>query len=177
MSPRTRAFLRWVPAAFLVVVLGRLCWLAWTAAPRGVDFSDEGIYLVSYRYYRSPEMVYNGAPAVFGPLFDLVGQSVSSLRRIKLVLVLASGVGLGWATAAFVARRLSRTLRLDAIAIRVTISLFVAVGAFTMYTWLPQSPGYNDLSVMCAMALAAVTCRCWAPLRSRASGGWPPRER
>ncbi|HEY5423860.1 MAG TPA: hypothetical protein VIK05_10335 [Ilumatobacteraceae bacterium] len=157
MSPRTRAFVRWAPGAFLVVVLGRLCWLAWTAAPRGVDFSDEGIYLVSYRYYRSPEMVYNGAPAVFGPLFDLVGQSVSSLRRIKLVLVLASGVGLGWATAAFMARRLSRTLRLDAIAIRVTVSLFVAVGAFTMYTWLPQSPGYNDLSVMCAMALAAVT--------------------
>jgi len=120
MSPRTPAFLRWVPAAFLVVVLGRLCWLAWTAAPRGVDFSDEGIYLVSYRYYRSPEMVYNGAPAVFGPLFDLVGQSVSSLRRIKLVLVLASGVGLGWATAAFMARRLSRTLRLDASAIRVS---------------------------------------------------------
>ncbi|MEP7204366.1 MAG: hypothetical protein ABI894_17270, partial [Ilumatobacteraceae bacterium] len=122
----------------------------------GVDFSDEGIYLVSYRYYRHPEMVYNGAPAFFGPLFQLVGYSVVSLRRIKLILILISGVGLGWSTANFVHARPSETPWSDGLETRVAITLFVAAGGFTMYTWLPQSPGYNDLSVLCAMGLAAV---------------------
>ena len=157
MTLHPRAMLRSAPALFLAVVLARLVWLAWTAAPRGVDFTDEGIYLVSYRYYRNPEMVYNGAPALFGPLFQLVGYSVVSLRKIKLVLVLLCGLGLGRATADFVhPQNAGRASRSDVLPIRVAIVVFVTIGGFTMYTWLPQSPGYNDLSVLCAMALAAV---------------------
>ena len=157
MTLHLRAMLRWVPVMFLAVVLARLVWLAWTAASRGVDFTDEGIYLVSYRYYRNPEMVYNGAPALFGPLFHLVGYSVVSLRKIKIVLVLLCGLGLGRATADFVHSQAAASVPLfDALPIRVAILGFVTVGGFTMYTWLPQSPGYNDLSALCAMALAAV---------------------
>ena len=151
-----RAWLRWIPVVFLSVVLARLFWLAWSATARGVDFTDEGIYLVSYRYYRHPEMVYNGAPAFFGPLFQLLGYSVVSLRRLKLALVLLCGVGLGLATARFIREGRVAASRLDALAVRLTIVLFVAVGGFTMYTWLPQSPGYNDLSVLLATALAAL---------------------
>lgn len=152
-----RALLRWVPAMFVLLVLARLVWLAWLASARGVDFTDEGIYLVSYRYYRSPQMVYNGAPAFFGPLFQLVGYSVVSLRRVKLVLVLASGLGLGHATAAFVRPRPQvGASRLETLPMHFAVVLFVTIGGFTMYTWLPQSPGYNDLSVLCASVLAAV---------------------
>jgi hypothetical protein len=151
-----RTWLRWVPAALLLLVLVRLVWLAWTASARGVDFTDEGIYLVSYRYYRSPQMVYNGAAAFFGPLFQLVGYSVVWLRRIKIVLVLACGLGLGWATATFARARPDGTSRLQMLPVHLAITLFVGVGGFTMYTWLPQSPGYNDLSVLCAAALAAM---------------------
>ena len=151
-----RPALAWVPAFALALVLMRLVWLAWTAASRGVDFTDEGIYLLSYRYYRHPEMVYNGAPALFGPLFQLVGYSVVSLRKVKLVLVLLCGLGLGRATADFVRPRAADSARFDGLPVRLAIVLFVAVGGFTMYTWLPQSPGYNDLSVLCATGLAAV---------------------
>ena len=145
-----------IPAFALVLVLMRLVWLAWTAASRGIDFTDEGIYLLSYRYYRHPEMVYNGAPALFGPLFQLVGYSVVSLRKVKLVLVLLCGLGLGRATADFVRPRAADSARFDGLPVRLAIVLFVAVGGFTMYTWLPQSPGYNDLSALCATGLAAV---------------------
>lgn len=156
VSLQHRTWLRWTPSVFFAVVLARLVWLAWTAAPRGVDFTDEGIYLVSYRYYRNPEMVYNGAPALFGPLFDLLGYSVVSLRRLKLVLVLVCGVGLGVATAMFVRPDRRMRSRLDAFSVRLAIVLLVTIGGFTMYTWLPQSPGYNDLSVLLATGLAAV---------------------
>jgi hypothetical protein len=151
-----RPALAWVPAFALAVVLMRLVWLAWTAASRGVDFTDEGIYLLSYRYYRHPEMVYNGAPALFGPLFQLVGYSVVSLRKVKLVLVLLCGLGLGRATADFVRPRSADGARIDGLPVRLAIVLFVTVGGFTMYAWLPQSPGYNDLSALCATSLAAV---------------------
>ena len=164
-----RTLLRWTPAAFLLLVLARLLWLAWIASARGVDFTDEGIYLVSYRYYRSPQMVYNGAPAFFGPLFQLVGYSVEWLRRIKIILVVASGVGLGWATAKFVRPRRDGTSRLHLFPMHVAITLFVTVGGFTMYTWLPQSPGYNDLSVLCASALAATILQA---IVSQASTRW-----
>ena len=150
-----RALVRWLPPTFLALVLSRLIWLAWIAAPRGVDFADEGIYLVSYRYYRNPEMVYNGAPAFFGPLFHLVGYSVVSLRKVKLVLVLVCGLSLGRATADFCRPRPADTSWHDVLSLRLTIVLFVTIGGFTMYTWLPQSPGYNDLSVLCSMALGA----------------------
>lgn len=156
VSLQHRTWLRWTPSVFFAVVLARLVWLAWTAAPRGVDFTDEGIYLVSYRFYRYPEMVYNGAPALFGPLFDLLDYSVVSLRRLKIVLVLVAGVGLGVATAMFVRPDRRMTSRLDAFSVRLAIVLLVTIGGFTMYTWLPQSPGYNDLSVLLATGLAAV---------------------
>ena len=155
LTSQQRTWLRWVPATFFGLVLARLVWLAWRAASRGVDFTDEGIYLVSYRYYRNPEMVYNGAPAIFGPLFHLVGYSVVSLRRVKIILLVLCGLGLGWATAGFVRRRTTTTSSVAAITRDVAITGFVAIGGFTMYTWLPQSPGFNDLSVLCAMALAA----------------------
>ena len=162
-----RTLLRWAPAAFLLLVFARLLWLAWIASARGVDFTDEGIYLVSYRYYRSPQMVYNGAPAFFGPLFQLVGYSVVWLRRIKILLVVASGLGLGWATATFVRRRPDETSRLHMLPLHLAITLFVTVGGFTMYTWLPQSPGYNDLSVLCASALAATVLPAVTSTRER----------
>lgn len=156
MSPGLRTSLRWAPTVFLGVVMARVVVLAWTAASRGIDFTDEGIYLVSYRYYHSPEMVYTGAPAFFGPLFQLVGYSVVSLRRVKLILILICGLGLGWSTAAFVSPRPVDSRWSDVLPLRIAIAVFVTIGGFTMYTWLPQSPGYNDLSVLCAMALAAV---------------------
>lgn len=157
LTARWRTWLRWAPATFFALVLARLVWLAWTAAPRGIDFTDEGIYLVSYRYYRHPEMVYNGAPALFGPIFQLFGYSVVALRRVKLVLVLVSGLGLGWSTATLIQRRQPEQLPAEGVAVRVAVSLFVAVGGFTVYTWLPQSPGYNDLAVLCTTGLAALT--------------------
>jgi hypothetical protein len=156
LTSAQRSWLRWAPALFFGAVLARLVWLAWTAASRGVDFTDEGIYLVSYRYYRHPEMVYNGAPAFFGPIFQLFGYSLVALRRVKLILVVISGAGLGWSTAAFAPLGRLETLPKSAAAVRSSFTLFVAIGGFTLYTWLPQSPGYNDLSVLCATAMAAL---------------------
>ena len=69
----------------------------WAAAAihRGFDLSDESLYVVSYRYYRDPELVHTGAAAVLGPIFDLVGWSIPGLRLIKLAILLAGGAALG----------------------------------------------------------------------------------
>ena len=53
-------------------------------------------------------------------------------------------------------RRARLVPQLASLPATCAIVVFVAVGSFTMYTWLPQSPGYNDLSVLCAIVLAAL---------------------
>ena len=146
-------FFRWLLFASLVAVLLHSTRLVWMATGRGIDVTDEGIYLVSYRWYRHPELVFNGAPALLGPLFQLVHWNVAWLRRMKLLLSLSSGLGLGLAVLAWV-RRARVGLRMDR-ATRGAVVTFFTLGSFTIYAWLPHSPGYNDVGVFATTTAGA----------------------
>lgn len=162
VAPWRRAS-RWLVPVVLGLILAWNVARAWSATARGLDFSDEGFYLASARWFRHPELASTGAPALLGPLFHLVGLSVPWFRRLRIVLFVVTGAALGHATGRLIDDG-SRPRRVD-------VALFGAIGSFTIYASLPQSSGYNDASVLCATVLATCTLRAWR-LRGRGQLLW-----
>ena len=76
----------------------------WIGATRGLDLTDEGIYLVTYRAFRHPELTFTGTPAILGPVFQLLGWSIPALRRAKLIAILLSSGALGAVVDRFLSR-------------------------------------------------------------------------
>lgn len=145
-------------AALAGLALVAFCVVVW-ASPRGIDFTDEGIYLQYYRWWKVPELTFTGAPMLLGPVFELLGWSVPALRVTKAVLLVASAALLGHAAARYLFAHLPAHLasrRRHALVI-----LSAILGSFSLYSWLPQSPGYNDLAVMISSAIVAATL-LWA---------------
>jgi hypothetical protein len=137
------------------------------ARSRGLDLSDESLYILSYRYYRAPEMMHVGSGAFFGPIFRILGDRVDHLRAFKLLSVLVIGKILGHAVVA----RLRSLFTQQSVSNREShfIVALVVSGGLLCYSWLPQTPSYNDLSALCAAAvLATVFC---VESRTR-SGAW-----
>lgn len=139
------------------------------ARDRGLDLSDESLYIVSYRYYQHPELVHTGAAAFFGPIFRLVGWNIPWLRLVKLGLLIASGATLGSAVVAW-GRRTFSSVPLGRLESYVAVIL-VSGGVLTAYAWTPQTPSYNDLSAICATVCAACLFRILAG--RECSLGWP----
>lgn len=139
------------------------------ARDRGLDLSDESLYIVSYRYYQHPELVHTGAAAFFGPVFRMLGWNVPRLRLVKLMLLISSGAVLGGAVVAW-ARRTFIGVTLGRLESYVVVIL-VSGGALTAYTWTPQTPSYNDLAAICATVCAA--CLFHILAGRECAPGWP----
>jgi hypothetical protein len=130
----------------LLLVIAFCVSLLVRAAGRGLDLTDEGIYLNIYRAWRHPDLTFTGAPIVFGPVFQLLGWSIPGLRLVKLVSLIATSAILATVTTGFAFRHLPpTTLRREK---QVIIVLVGVIATFAVYAWLPQSPGYNELSIM-----------------------------
>ena len=141
-------------AALTVTVLFSV-WILIRASPRGLDLTDEGIYLNNYRAWRNPQLTFTGAPVIFGPIFQLLGWSIPNLRLVKLALLLGTSSFLGYATVRFVFAHVQpQVLRREKQAIVVCVSI---LGSLSVYAWLPQSPGYNDLAIMFSALAVALT--------------------
>ena len=132
-------------AVLALTVVGCVVILA-RGANRGLDMTDEGIYLHAYRGWKSYDLSITGAGVVLGPVFQLLGWSIPLLRLVKLAGLLASSAFLAYATTEFVGSHfVARTLRREKQSI---IILIAVLSSLSVYAWLPQSPGYNDLSIM-----------------------------
>lgn len=152
-----------IGAALVWSVTAMLC------ASRGLDITDESFYLLSYRWWDDNFDNFTGAQYFYGPIFELLGYDIAGLRVFKLVtLLLAHGV-FGW--------QFMRWLRLhrpDA----PTTRWWEAAGTATIiassgivYSWLPLSPGYNDLALTCAVLAAGTALRT---VRALTIGAKPP---
>ena len=129
------------------------------AASRGLDLTDEGIYLITYRWYQHPELTFTSSSAIFGPIFRLFGWNIAALRVVKLVLVLATSGFLGQATYRYFSRRIAVVSTFGRTG-HIAYVLMVLFGGISLYSWLPQSPGYNDLAIFLATASLA-TALLW----------------
>ena len=144
--------------ALAVGALACLATLAWVVAAlvmsgRGLDLSDEGFYLLSYRWWDDNPRAFSGVQYLYGPWFELFGYDVQALRVLRLVTVLGAHLALGIAAARWTratVREHVTTAQFFAVAALVT-----AAGGIT-YAWLPLSPGYNDVSLLGTVLLAAL---------------------
>ena len=157
----------------LVLAFAAAVTLVWTvtaarAADRGFDLTDEGFYLLSYRWWNADHRTFSGVRYLYGPVFALLGHDVAGLRLVRLGTVLAAHLIFGWA--------FMRWLRPRRPAAPPT-RLWEAAGAAcvmaaggTMFSWLPHTPGYNDVVLLGALlTLAAVLSMDRPSFRP----GWP----
>ena len=151
---------RW-PAVVVAIgsVLATLFWTiaAALSAGHGFDVSDEGFYLLSYRWWSDNLYAYSGVQYVYGPVFELLGHDIAGLRLFRLVSVLVTHAVLGWTFMSWL-----RPRRPNAPASRwwelAGTSAIVAAGGM-VYCWLPTTPGYNDVSLLGGLLACAVVLR------------------
>ena len=123
----------------------------------GFEITDEGFYLLSYRWWDVSHLTFTGAQYFYGPVFELLGHNIAALRLFRLGTVVGTHVLFGW--------EFMRWLRLRRPHAPVTrwwevagTTAIVAAGGM-VYSWLPLSPGYNDISLLGALLAAAVVLR------------------
>jgi hypothetical protein len=123
-------------------------------ANRGFDITDEGFYLLSYRWWHTNLRTFTGVQYIYGPVFQALGYNIADLRLVRRLTVLAANLVFGWAF-----MRWLRVRRPDAPASRLwELSGTAAITACggMIYGWLPLSPGYNDVSLLGALLAASV---------------------
>ena len=83
-GPGNRGLLPWIAAVSgLVTAL----WVAAALmmAGRGFDVTDEGFYVLSYRWWDSTPRVFTGVQYLYGPVFGLLGWSIPGLRVVRVL--------------------------------------------------------------------------------------------
>ena len=172
---RTGASARLLCLATLAAVAAAASWAiaAGMTASHGLDSTDEGFYLLSYRWWNTELRTFTGAQFVYGPVFELLGHNIAGLRLVRLLTIIAANAAFGWTF-----MRWLRLRRPNAAATRwweaAGTAAIVACGGMN-YSWLPLSPGYNDLSLLGALLAAAVVLRMAADVdRGRTVPMWVP---
>ena len=172
---RTGASARLLCLATLASVAAAAVWViaAGVTASHGLDSSDEGFYLLSYRWWNTELRTFTGAQFVYGPVFELLGHNIAGLRLVRLLTIIAANAAFGWTF-----MRWLRLRRPNAAATRwweaAGTAAIVACGGMN-YSWLPLSPGYNDVSLLGALLAAAVVLRVAADVdQGRTVPIWVP---
>ena len=144
----------------LILTVACAVTLAWVLAAvvtvgRGLDVTDEGFYLLSYRWWDSSPRTFTGAPYLYGPVYELLGYDVRGLRLFRLVTVLAAHLLLARSVLLWL-----RTVGPSTPGLTPgTAATCVLASGGVVYGWLPLSPGYNDVSVLGAVVLGAAVVR------------------
>lgn len=137
-------------AAWWIVTAGR-------AAGAGFDITDEGYYLLSYRWWDSNPLALTGVQYLYGPVFEWFGYDIVALRWFRLCTVVVVHLVFGYSFMRWLRGRRPGmpATRLWEIA---GTALILAAGGMC-YSWLPQTPGYNDVVLLGALTL--VSCVLW----------------
>ena len=161
--------------AAMAAVAAAATWIVAAAltASHGFDYTDEGFYLLSYRWWNTSLRTFTGAQFVYGPVFELLGHNIASLRLVRLVMIIGANATFGWTF-----MRWLRLRRPNAAATRwweaAGTAAIVACGGMN-YSWLPLSPGYNDVSLLGALLAAAVVLKVAANVdQGRTVPAWVP---
>ncbi|MEU8223197.1 hypothetical protein [Kribbella sp. NPDC048915] len=145
----------------VIAVAGGLAgwWIltAGRAANEGFDVTDEGYYLLSYRWWDSNPIALTGVQYLYGPLFEWFGYDIVQLRLFRLVTVVLVHVAFGYSF-----MRWLRGRRPGAPSTRLweaAGTVVVAAAGGMCYSWMPQTPGYNDVVLLGALTL--ISCVLW----------------
>ncbi|MFG1812952.1 hypothetical protein ACGFIF_04215 [Kribbella sp. NPDC049174] len=144
----------------IVVAGGLAAWWVLTAgraANEGFDITDEGYYLLSYRWWDQNPLALTGVQYLYGPVFEWLGYDVVRLRFFRLLTVVVVHLLFGYSFMRWLRGRRpgAPPTKLWELAGMATI---LAAGGMC-YSWLPMSPGYNDVILLGALTL--VSCVLW----------------
>ncbi|GAA0937245.1 hypothetical protein GCM10009554_25370 [Kribbella koreensis] len=149
-----------IVAGLVVASAVSLAWIV-TAARNvgyGFDITDEGYYLLSYRWWSSNPLALTGIQYIYGPIFQVLDWDIARLRVFRLVTIVLGHLFFGWSF-----MRWLRVRRPEA----PKTWLWEAAGIMTIlaaggmcYSWLPSSPAYNDVILL--GSLTGVSCVLWA---------------
>ncbi|MEV0285548.1 hypothetical protein AB0H36_15665 [Kribbella sp. NPDC050820] len=144
----------------IVVAGGLAAWWVLSAgrvANEGFDLTDEGYYLLSYRWWDQNPLALTGVQYLYGPIFEWLGYDIVGLRFFRLFTVVAVHLVFGYSFMRWLRGRRpgAPPTRLWELAGMATI---LAAGGMC-YSWLPMSPGYNDVILLGALTLVA--CVLW----------------
>lgn len=129
--------------ALLCLQAGLFVWMA----PRGVDFTDESYYLLSYLHWRE----FTATVTFFGVYFDapfrLFGQHVAAIRIFGMAMLLSAGGFFAWRAMAFAGDRDdSGPRQWPFVAGGMVASLF-----YYSYVTTLRAPSYNLLVLFCML--------------------------
>ncbi|HCT77243.1 MAG TPA: hypothetical protein DGG94_22615 [Micromonosporaceae bacterium] len=168
LAPEQRAEDRPLPragASLLLVVataVGAVAAAVWigaviATAGHGLDTSDEGYYLLSYRWWDTNFRTFTGIQYLYGPVFEVLGYNIAGLRLFRLFTIVAAHLLLGWTFMGWLRQR-----RPSAPPSRLWefagVAAILAAGGL-VYGWLPLSPGYNDVSLLGSFVAAAMVLK------------------
>jgi hypothetical protein len=144
--------------ALVVVACGAASlWIvaAILTAGHGFDITDEGFYLLSYRWWSSNQWNFTGAQYLYGPIFQALHYDIAALRLVRLAMVVVTHLAFGWSFMRWL--RLRRpTAPISKLWEVGWTAAILAVGGL-VYGWLPLSPSYNDLVLLGALLAMALT--------------------
>lgn len=143
----------------LVCAAAAVIWIGAVArsAGRGFDISDEGYYLLSYRWWSTHFRNFTGAQYLYGPIFQALGYSIRGLRLFRLVTNVAVDSVFAFTLMRWLRERRPKAPRTPLWELAGGAAV-VATGG-VVYGWLPLSPGYNDVSLLGCLLGASVTMR------------------
>jgi len=158
MTPKSRQF---VLLTGVIVVAGALAawWIltAGRAANEGFDITDEGYYLLSYRWWNQNPLALTGVQYLYGPVFEWLGYDVVRLRLFRLLTVVVVHLLFGYSFMRWLRGRRPGAAPTTLWEL-AGMAVVLAAGGMC-FSWLPLSPGYNDVVLLGALTL--VSCVLW----------------
>ncbi|MFG1908098.1 hypothetical protein [Kribbella sp. NPDC048928] len=147
-------------AGVIMVAGGLAAWWILTAgraANEGFDITDEGYYLLSYRWWDSNPLALTGVQYLYGPVFEWFGYDIVRLRLFRLFTVVVVHLLFGYSFMRWLRGRRPGMPPTRLWEIAGTAVILAAGGM--CYSWLPQTPGYNDVVLLGVLTLTS--CVLW----------------
>jgi hypothetical protein len=153
--------LEWAMACVAVGLAALALWRLLHTANRGLDFTDEGMYLLSADAHSRTASFNNAFGRYTRLMYELVGFDIARFRMLSELLLAVAAAALGDRVAVASARLRRTTV---GYAVRIAVAAAIVAAALHYYLSDLTTPSYNWLNlvgilVLCAGFLDAVTRR------------------
>lgn len=123
----------------------------------GFDISDEGYYLLAYRWWSVNHRTFTGSQYLYGPVFQLLRYDIARLRLFRLFTIVGTHGLFGVAFMQWLRLRRPRAPR--SVLWEVTGTAAIVAAGGLACSWMALSPGYNDVSLLGAILATAFALR------------------
>jgi hypothetical protein len=144
--PGTLSRIKLVDAALVIIVVVAFGWFL-IFVDRGLDITDEGMYLLSARYPRDIWAATTDYHFYLAWLYRVSGQSVVGLRLCGVVLLVGASAVAAAGMEAVLRKEDGGRERVVSV---LGLGAFLTLGALLYYSWAGVTPGYNLLTSVAA---------------------------